>query len=237
MDSVATWYELGYVHSLREHYRVILIDARGHGESDKPHSSDAYALKYIVSDIIAVMDHLSVPTAHYFGYSLGGFIGFGLAKYAPLRFSSLVIGGSNPYRHPSKAIDSRIKRLGQGPEGVLDVWGSATSPLMRARLVLNDVKALCAYLIQRRQEPSLETVLSSITIPCLLFAGEADWTYPRTRECARCIPGAKFIDLPGLDHVGVLNSPHVVMEHIIGFLKAVNAGEPGGDDVVDCPSD
>jgi pimeloyl-ACP methyl ester carboxylesterase len=41
-DSMATWYELGYVEALQPDYQLILVDARGHGHSDKPHDPDAY---------------------------------------------------------------------------------------------------------------------------------------------------------------------------------------------------
>jgi pimeloyl-ACP methyl ester carboxylesterase len=43
-ESVVDWYESGYVDALSRDYRLILIDARGHGTSDKPHDPDAYLL-------------------------------------------------------------------------------------------------------------------------------------------------------------------------------------------------
>jgi pimeloyl-ACP methyl ester carboxylesterase len=42
-DSMETWYELGYVDALKQTHLVILVDARGHGSSDKPHVTSAYA--------------------------------------------------------------------------------------------------------------------------------------------------------------------------------------------------
>ena len=54
-DSLQTWYELGYVEALQRDYRLILVDARGHGHSDKPHDPDAYAMAVIVGDIVAVL--------------------------------------------------------------------------------------------------------------------------------------------------------------------------------------
>src|SRR3984893_13969291 len=55
-ESVVDWYEAGYVEALRPDYRLILIDARGHGASDKPHDPDAYVLNRRVSDVVAVLD-------------------------------------------------------------------------------------------------------------------------------------------------------------------------------------
>ncbi len=66
------WFRVGYVEALKSNYRLILIDARGHGGSDKPHTGDAYSLPLHVGDIVAVLDDLGVATAHFMGWSLGG---------------------------------------------------------------------------------------------------------------------------------------------------------------------
>jgi pimeloyl-ACP methyl ester carboxylesterase len=90
------WYESGYVEPLQHDYHLILIDARGHGASDKPHERTAYAWPIPVADVVAVLDHLQIPQAHVLGYSMGGEVCFGLAKYAPTRVISLTLGVSWP---------------------------------------------------------------------------------------------------------------------------------------------
>ena len=79
-DSLETWYDTGYVNELKRQYRLILIDARGHGASDKPREPDAYDWQRSVADITAVLADLDIPGAHYFGYSMGGKIGFAMAR-------------------------------------------------------------------------------------------------------------------------------------------------------------
>src|SRR5215471_13174551 len=79
-ESVVDWYEAGYVDALRSDYRLILIDARGHGASDKPHDPDAYELERRVADVVAVLDGLAIGKAVFWGYSMGGWIGFGTPK-------------------------------------------------------------------------------------------------------------------------------------------------------------
>jgi pimeloyl-ACP methyl ester carboxylesterase len=81
-ESVVDWYEAGYVDALRSDYRLILIDARGHGASDKPHDADAYGLDRRVGDVVAVPDALEIAKAAFWGYSVGGWIEFGMSKYA-----------------------------------------------------------------------------------------------------------------------------------------------------------
>ena len=102
------WYSFGYVDALKADYQLILVDARGHGASDKPHDSAAYALPLRVGDVLAVLDALHLDKADYWGYSMGGWIGFGMAKYAAQRVHSLVIGGAHPYEQRLPA-SSRLR--------------------------------------------------------------------------------------------------------------------------------
>ena len=96
-QSVRDWYLAGYVDALKPAYQLILIDARGHGGSEKPHDRAAYTWPIPVYDVLAVLDHLHLPCVHFWGYSMGGEIAYGLAKYAPERVGALLIGGSHPY--------------------------------------------------------------------------------------------------------------------------------------------
>ena len=92
-SSLQNWYAYGFVEELQKEYRVIMVDARGHGRSGKPHDPKGYDLKLRVNDVLAVMDDLGVSKAHYMGYSMGGRIGFGIVLNALDRFHSLIIGG------------------------------------------------------------------------------------------------------------------------------------------------
>jgi pimeloyl-ACP methyl ester carboxylesterase len=71
-DSLRTWYELGYVDALKQDYRLILVDARGHGSSDKPHEPQAYKPECYAADVVSVLTDLGISRAHFFGYSMGG---------------------------------------------------------------------------------------------------------------------------------------------------------------------
>ena len=59
-SSIRNWYANGYVEPLKQSYRLILIDARGHGRSDKPHESAAYDAKSWVGDVTSVLDDLEL---------------------------------------------------------------------------------------------------------------------------------------------------------------------------------
>ena len=61
--SIEDWYDYGWVEGLKEDFRLILIDHRGHGHSDKLHDTDSYTLEQSMSDITAVLDELGIQKA------------------------------------------------------------------------------------------------------------------------------------------------------------------------------
>jgi pimeloyl-ACP methyl ester carboxylesterase len=219
---LASWYEQGYVEPLQHDYRLILIDARGHGASDKPHDRTAYTWPIPVADVVAVLDHLQIPQAHVLGYSMGGGVCFGLAKYAPTRILSLLIGGM-PAQEDSFATFAEVD--GTDPEVFFTAFeaklGMRLPPEMKARMVTNDLQALAAAAQTR---PSLEEVLPQMTMPCLLFAGEADPWYPLIQDNGRRMPKATVVSFPGLGHADVRRRADLVLPQVMQFLRAVMAG-------------
>ncbi len=85
------WRRSGVVDALKSSYRLILIDARGHGESDKPDLPSAYLPEPKANDVTAVLDQLDIGSAHFLGYSMGGRLGFDLCLIAPERLRSDVV--------------------------------------------------------------------------------------------------------------------------------------------------
>src|SRR5262249_39022435 len=65
--SIEDWYEAGYVDALKRDYRLVLVDARGHGGSDKPHEPAAYLTENMVDDVVAVLNALAIEKAHFWG--------------------------------------------------------------------------------------------------------------------------------------------------------------------------
>lgn len=76
------------IHSFSTDFRVIAIDARGHGLSDKPAE---YRLSDHVRDVIAVMDFLKLDKVYLVGGSMGSYIAQGVAIAAPERVKKLVL--------------------------------------------------------------------------------------------------------------------------------------------------
>jgi pimeloyl-ACP methyl ester carboxylesterase len=224
-DSMETWYELGYVATLQPHYRLILIDARGHGHSDKPHDPEAYGMEQIAGDIVAVLDAVHVPHTHFLGYSMGGRIGFIMAQYAPERLDSVIIGGSHPYAGSPASLQQRIHAYQrEGTASIPAMWDAPVSPALRARLLANDAQAFIALTQKRLESPGLEAVLPTMQMPCLLYAGEADGAYAGMQECLPQMPNATLVSFPGLNHGETLFHPELVVPEVMKFLHAVCKG-------------
>jgi pimeloyl-ACP methyl ester carboxylesterase len=67
------WRQTNWISTLKDENRLILIDCRGHGKSDKPHDPNQYGA-FMREDIIKLIDSLSISKANFFGYSMGGSI-------------------------------------------------------------------------------------------------------------------------------------------------------------------
>lgn len=78
--------------TLAENYRVITIDNRGHGKSDKPEDPAAYG-REMVRDQVRLLDHLGIESAHVAGYSMGGMIALRMLVDHPERVRSAAITG------------------------------------------------------------------------------------------------------------------------------------------------
>jgi pimeloyl-ACP methyl ester carboxylesterase len=212
-ESVVDWYEAGYVEALRHDYRLVLVDARGHGASDKPHDPDAYALNRRVTDIVAVLDALGIATSLYWG----------IAKYAQERVHGLVIGGQHPYVRRMESLRRIVQRgivRGSGAfvASMEEMFGPE-SPERKERLLSADLRA---YLALTQDRPGLDGILPTMVVPCCLYAGELDPIYPEVEVCSRQIPHVTFFSLPGLNHCEAYARSELVLARVTGFFKALN---------------
>jgi pimeloyl-ACP methyl ester carboxylesterase len=215
------WYEAGYVGALKDHYQLLLVDGRGHGASDKPHEPEAYTMKLLANDIVAVLDAVHTPKAHFLGYSWGGCIGYGIGQYAPERFQSLMIGGYAPQAGDPQVVSSIVEPLQAGVEAfasLLDqIYGPAPSPY-KALGLAGDFDAYIAATLAWRDYSGFEAGLLNMTMPCLLYIGEAGGGFSLLKESAKRIPSSTFVSLPDLDHVQTFSRGDLVMPHISRFL-------------------
>ena len=231
MGKLENWHDLGYTQELSKDYRLILLDARGHGASDKPVAPGSYQPKLFADDVLAVMDELKIDKAHYFGYSMAAKIGFyGIARYALPRFHSLVLGGSSPYRAEIeiKICDERISEtrlmVEKGVEdyiAYLEKRDGPLSPRGKAQLLANDPRVILAFVLEYETWPGVQDTLPVINIPCLIYAGEFDPRGIGGKKGAAHMPMATFVSIPKLSHPQCWRHSEIVLPYVKKFLTEV----------------
>jgi pimeloyl-ACP methyl ester carboxylesterase len=214
-QSSERWHQCGYVDALKPHYRLVLVDARGHGASDKPHDRAAYAWPVGVTDTLAVLDHAGIARAAFWGFSMGGATVLGLAQHGPHRVSALIVGGATAYPRSLQTLPD-----GNNAEAFLS-WFEAIvgrlPPEARAVLRSSDLRALAAAAQER---PSMMDGLPKMNMPSLFYAGDSDPVFANARATAERIPNATFIPLPGLNHPEAFVRADLVVSHAMKFLSS-----------------
>ncbi len=222
--SLMNWRLNGVVEALKDSYRMILVDARGHGGSDKPHDPEAYRFELRAADVVAVLDALDIQRSNYWGYSMGSRIGFNAAKYAPSRFQSFVLGGMSPsWSETDRATQGATRqRIAMGFDAMLanSEREGLLTPERKAIILANDLEALAAAVTASAVNPELEHILPEIDVPCLLYAGDIDPFGAGVAEAARRIPKATFFTVPG-DHGAVGQATDLVSPRVKEFLDTL----------------
>jgi pimeloyl-ACP methyl ester carboxylesterase len=213
------WSECGYVAVLRTRYRLILIDARGHGGSDKPHDEASYTLDRRVADVTAVLDAVGVERAHFWGYSMGGWIGFGIARHAPHRVNALVIGGQHPFARDQAGFRQWLRNGITGGGDVLVAEAEKmVGPIRQSYAARLRAADLHAWLAVAQDRVTIEDILASMTMPCCLYAGEDDPMFVQAKAASERILNARFFSIPGLSHLQAFVESSLVLPPVIEFL-------------------
>lgn len=91
--SSSIWFR--QLREFRQHFNLLLVDLRGHGASQEilP-SAGEYTFREVSAEILEVMDHLGIRSAHFVGISLGTILIRTLGEIAPERMRSMILGGA-----------------------------------------------------------------------------------------------------------------------------------------------
>jgi pimeloyl-ACP methyl ester carboxylesterase len=215
----AGWFANGVAKELARDHRVIGIDARGHGRSEKPHDPAKYPGDRMPADVIEVLDHLGVAQAHFHGYSMGGGIVAHLMARHPDRFLSASFGGSG-VREEDAMLARNAADL--DPKGH-DPQQEAGQAALRARADRDDV-ALKAVQDGRIARPSTAPPLDLRTIefPVQAINGEFDAPISKTQRLMREVKHYHEVVLPGRGHNTVTTwpfTPRLYVDSIATFVR------------------
>ncbi|PWW03998.1 pimeloyl-ACP methyl ester carboxylesterase [Hoeflea marina] len=220
------WVYPGWFKSLGDAgYRVLALDNRGHGQSDKPHDAAAYTPEIMAADAAGLLDELGIDHAHVMGYSMGARITAFLALARPDLVRSAVFGG-----------------LGLGMiDGVGD-WDPIAAALMadsiddvideRGRMfrafadqTKSDRQALAACISTSRTLID-RADLARLTMPILVAVGTRDEIAGAATDLAEMLPNGRGFDIANRDHMLAVGDRSFKAE-VLRFFTDVEAGTVG----------
>ncbi|HEY8327641.1 MAG TPA: alpha/beta fold hydrolase [Rhodanobacter sp.] len=219
---------------LGEHYRMVAVDLRGFGGSDKPHDPAAYRIPALTRDCAGLADALGLGPLHVLGTSMGGFIAQALALSRPELCRSLVLCHTAARMSiPADILEARVETLGRLSmrEYAQMLAAQALAPGSVERLegeiveviAGNDQWVYTQVLTEALTAFDLGERVADIAAPTLVLVGESDRVIPpqHGRELAARIPGARLVTIRDAGHLSYLEQPAAFNQAVLDFLATV----------------
>ena len=202
---------------LSKGFRMIGLDQRGHGRSDKPQDSDAYG-KHLARDVLNLMDRLQIQKAHVVGHSLGGIVAVYLAAHHPERFlSAVTIGNGLFYRSELTLIGWLLRGTYTWTD--IKVFLGAADEVSRSA---NDYNALASLLQNLHELTVTEDQAVAMKLPLLgMRGGEEDDPNDTVERLVAINPSVQMIRIEAEDHISILSSEKFI-QGLSAFLSRHN---------------
>jgi len=213
------WVAPGWVKTLRDAgYRVIAIDNRGHGQSDKSYEPEDYRPSRMAADAAALLDHLGIGRAHLMGYSMGARICAVAALEHPQKVATLVLGGLGIGMVEGVGDWDPIARalLADDPATIPDARGRMFRAF--ADQTNSDRKALAACIATSRDLVS-EADAARVAQPTLVAVGTTDDIAGSPELLAGLMPNAEPFAIQGRDHMLSVGD-RTFKKRVLEFLAA-----------------
>jgi pimeloyl-ACP methyl ester carboxylesterase len=232
--SLQGWIDSGVLPALAQNYRVIALDACGHGNSGKPHEASAYG-REMGLDIIRLLDHLNLRRAHIVDYSMGASITATLLTTHPDRFMTATLGGApgrfnwtdaDPARaereasekerdcvcrtQMTRSAESATGLGGRLPETIAGLHGRSESGPLRA--------GGCSPRDEGPGRPPPDQV-RAIRVPTLGAVGSRDPYLSGFQALHQLRPAMKLVVIEGATHGTAMRSPEFLAA-VREFLKS-----------------
>ncbi|MCO8162320.1 alpha/beta hydrolase [Pseudomonas sp. 21LCFQ010] len=219
--------------ALAAQYRVITLDIRGHGRSDKPR--ERYSIKGFSADVEALIEHLHLEPVHVVGLSMGGMIGFQLAVDHPQWLRSLCIVNSGPQVKVRSANEvwQWFKRWSLARLLSMQALGQALGKLLFPRPDQADLRRKIAERWARNDKRAylasfdaivgwgVQERLSRISCPTLVISGDRDYTPVAVKQAyVKLIRNARLVVIENSRHATPLDQPEAFNRTLLQFIAA-----------------
>jgi pimeloyl-ACP methyl ester carboxylesterase len=185
------WLTTGIAPVLARTHRVVALDNRNHGQSDRPQPGGAGRAQ----DIVELMDHLKIETAHIHGYSMGGALTGQLLAMIPGRFITAGFGGSG-LQETDPALRAQAAAL---DEAAPKAQGADAAAMERFRARVASALPAGSPTLTVPAGPVVD--LTALSIPIIAINGAFDSPYAKTHRLWREANVFQNVILPGKTHL------------------------------------
>jgi pimeloyl-ACP methyl ester carboxylesterase len=215
----------GQVEALKDRYRVITWDMRGHGQSDSPDDPKAYSEAATVDDIAGILNHLGIDKAVIGGLSLGGYMSLAFNLAHPSMVRALMLFDTGPgYKNPVGREGWNVTAMKRAEtfeaKGLDALGGSAEVRVSQHRSAQGLAHAARGMLAQF--DSRIIESLEHIAVPTLVLVGEKDQPFlGATDYMANKIPGCTKVMIPEAGHAANLDQPAAFNAAVEAFLASL----------------
>jgi len=235
-----------HVDALAARWRVVMIDLRGHGDSDGPSDPAAYSLDCLARDVETVADAVGAARFRLLGHSMGGMVARRVALDRPDRVEALVL--MSTAAGPPKGLDPDLVDFGAAL--ALDDWSELTrmldavAPLRTAayQRVIDEREGFAEFIAwkwsrvappmwaalapQIAREPVDLDRLRELTCPTLVIVGDLDVAfYDGSLAIAEVVPGSRLAVIGDAGHHPQFEQPDAWLDAVTLFLDEVDGNE------------
>jgi 3-oxoadipate enol-lactonase len=225
--------------SLRDRYRCVAFDHRGHGRSEV--TKRGYDMENLYRDAVALVEALKCAPCHYVGLSTGGFIGMRMAIRRPHLLKSLILMDTSADPEPEENLNQykllmftvrwvgwwpvigTVMPLFFGKKFLSDPARQQEVKEWKARITSSNKNAMVKFGRGIFGRASVYEELPKINVPTLMVVGEEDKPTPlsKAKRIAEKIPGAKLVVISHAGHLCTVEEPAAVTAAIEEFLSAL----------------
>ena len=228
--------------ALRENFRTISVDLRGHGLSGRPASEDQYELEVMGSDVYELLKALGVSECVLVGHSMGGMVSQLLVLEHPEIVRALVLVDTAGEVPKGLLYDKRRKERARlveiarekGMEAVFEEQLAITPihpalkanpryiDIWREQFLMTSREAYIAGASGMASRPSVVGDLAKVAVPTLIICGEKDEPFLEpSRQMHAAIPGSELVIIPGAGHGPQMETPAEFNRVLAEFLAKV----------------
>ncbi len=206
------WFRTGIAPALAKNHRIVALDNRNHGKSDRPQPGGTGRAQ----DVVELMDHLAIDRAHIHGYSMGGGITGQLLAMIPQRFITAGFGGSGiqetdqSLRAHAEALDAALPKA----------QGDDAAGMERFRNRVAQTRPANTAPVSRTP---LQIDLRKLNVPILAVNGSFDNPHAKTQRLWREAAVFQNVILEGKTHLTAISSsgaPPLYISSITRFIDA-----------------